>query len=317
MIKYTALVLTLLVMLTACRNNDSSSDTEDYALDSSPVQESSQSEDFEVDLAPAAEGSEDDSVFEESPPEEASPSGENVGDAAPYEAVKVTIPEGYTLARIGMTLKDLGICTTEEFIKAATEGDYSEFPLVNAIPDNPEKCFKLEGYLYPDTYQFFKNAAPEDIIRTMLRNTESKISEELRLKIKNTGYTIDEIIILASIIEKEAFTLESMGLISSVLHNRLDIGMRLQCDVTIKYVEGAIKPFIPAEIENKYNSFYNTYKCDALPAGAICNPGINAIKSAAQPAESDYLFFVTDKDLNYYFSADFEEHKVNVKKAEA
>ncbi len=223
---------------------------------------------------------------------------------------RLTIPEGYTLARIGMTLEEMGVCTADEFIAATQEADVNEYPLAAQQVYDENRCFKLEGYLYPDTYEFYTSAKPGDIIRTMLSNMERKITEELRAEIAQSGYTLDQIIALASIIEKEAKGVEQMGMISSVLHNRLNVGMPLQCDVTITYVEWAIKPFITGDID-RYNSYYNTYKCPALPAGAICNPRIEAILAALRPEPSNYYYFLTDADDNFYYAETLEEHEAN------
>lgn len=230
-------------------------------------------------------------------------------EAAPL-TFKLTIPEGYTLARIGMTLEEMGVCMAAEFLAAAQTGDYSAYPLVAQQTADENRCFKLEGYLFPETYEFYTGATADDVIRTMLDHMESRITEDLRAEIAQSGYTFDQILTLASIIEKEAFGAEQMPMISSVLHNRLAAGMQLQCDVTIKYVEGAIKPFIDGDID-RYNSYYNTYKCPALPAGAICNPSYDAILAALRPETSDYYYFLTDADGNYYYAATLEEHNAN------
>lgn len=236
-------------------------------------------------------------------------SSADASEAAPL-TFKLTIPEGYTLARIGMTLEEMEVCTAAEFLEAAQTGDYSAYPLVAQQAADENRCFKLEGYLFPETYEFYTGATAGDVIRTMLDHMESRITEDLRAEIAQSGYTTDQILTLASIIEKEAFGAEQMPMISSVLHNRLAAGMQLQCDVTIKYVEGAIKPFIDGDID-RYNSYYNTYKCPALPAGAICNPSYNAILAALRPETSDYYYFLTDADGNYYYAATLEEHNAN------
>ena len=226
----------------------------------------------------------------------------------------ITIPEGYTLARIGMLLEQKEICTADAFIAASQNGDFSEFPLVAQQNSDSGRCFKLEGYLFPDTYEIYSSDPPDAIIRKILTHTEQKISGGMRTKIKESGYSVDEIITLASIIEKEAFGYDQMPNISSVLHNRLDSNMKLQCDVTINYVEGAIKPFIAGD-KNRYNSAYNTYKCDGLPAGAVCNPGLDAIKAALDPADTDYFYFITDANQKYYYAETWEEHLENLEKA--
>ena len=108
---------------------------------------------------------------------------------------------------------------------------------------------------------------------------------------------------------KEADIEKEMGKVSSVFHNRLNASYnRLESDVTIHYIEKYVKPFIEGD-KNRYNELYNTYKCYGLPAGPICNPGIASIKAALNPEKTDYMFFFTDKDMNYYYSKTYKEHK--------
>lgn len=302
--------LAVLLLFTACspRTAETPSESEASGVEAS-VTETSVNEISVSEAEPEAVSSESAS--------ESGVSGESDSseEPAPPLTFKLVIPEGYTLARIGMVLEEKGVCTADEFIEAS-QSDFSQFPLVAAryVParsTDAVRCFKLEGYLFPDTYELYYEDSPYMIISKILEHTEQKISAELRSEIAASGYTVDDILTMASIIEKEAFGAEHMQNISSVLHNRLDSGMRLQCDVTITYVEGAIKPFITGD-KDRYNSHYNTYKCASLPAGAICNPGLAAIKAAVNPADTDYLYFVTDSDNNYYFAATWEEHEKNV-----
>lgn len=220
---------------------------------------------------------------------------------------QLVIPEGYTLARIGMKLEEMGYCTTDQWIQTTQTIDVSGYPLAAAIPNNSSRCYRLEGYLFPATYTISSDDTPEDILRKMLNLTEKKITQELRSQIAAKGMTVDEVITMASIIEKEAYGSAVMPKISSVFYNRMAIGQRLESDVTIIYVEGAIKPFIGGDV-NRYNSYYNTYKCKGLPAGAICNPGMTAIHAAINPESTEYYFFVTDNNKQYYFSNTYEEH---------
>ena len=232
---------------------------------------------------------------------------------------KLVVPEGYTLARIGMRLEEMDVCTTADFILAAQMTDFSDFPLIAAQEENPNRCYKLEGYLFPDTYEIYAKEKPASIIRRMLENTERKFTEEMRQQISETGYTVDQILSLASIIEKEAYERndvpvpEEMPMVSSVLHNRLEGGNKLECNVTATYVTGAIDAFIDGG-KDRYNDYYNTYYAPGLPAGPICNPGIDAINAAIFPAESSYMFFLTDEDKNFYYSETYEEHLVLVEK---
>ncbi|MFV0401922.1 MAG: endolytic transglycosylase MltG [Oscillospiraceae bacterium] len=223
---------------------------------------------------------------------------------------RLVVPEGTTLAKVGMILEEMDVCTVEAFILAAQEGVYTEYPLVAAQVYDDNRCFKLEGYLYPDTYEIYSDETPDSIISRMLANNEKKYTAEIRRKISESGYTVDEIIALASIIEKESFGYEQMPNVSSVLHNRLEAKMQLQCDVTITYLTGVIEHFVPNGVE-RYKEYYNTYRCPALPAGAICNPSIQAVAAALNPAVTNYYYFLTDEDKNFYFAETLEEHEKN------
>ncbi len=217
--------------------------------------------------------------------------------------VKVTIPEGYAVAQIFNLLVKKGVCTSTEGLFDAMENyDYTiNYPLIRELQDNPNRCFRLEGYLYPDTYEFKLLSKPEDVIGKFLRNSKVKITEADRQRAAELGFSIYEILTIASMIEKEAGNKSHMADISAVIHNRLKIKMRLQHDCATYYVERYIKPYITGD-DNRYNSYYNTYKCPALPAGPICNPGRSAINAALYPSEKDYLFFYSDKEGQYHFS---------------
>lgn len=222
------------------------------------------------------------------------------------EIVKITFPEGTTVARISDLLSSKGVADSESFFQAVASMDVSAYPLAAAVTASSQRCFRLEGYLFPDTYEFYVGEGAESALKRMLSNTEKRITQTYRNRAAELGITMDEAITLASIIQKEASTTQT-GTVSSVLHNRLNTSMKLQCDVTIKYVEGAIKPYISGDI-NRYNAYYNTYKCAALPAGAICNPGLAALKAALWPEETSYLYFAFDTAGNYYYSETYEEH---------
>lgn len=293
------LVFAMLFSITACKSDNKI-----------PADSSSSSSDWTPEAPFTSEEGGDEK------PDEMKENGEDT--TASQEETPLTrnlvIPEGYTLARIGMTLEEMGYCTVAEFIDATQTGDFSNYPLVATLEPDPTRCFDLEGFLYPDTYEIYTEETVDSIIRRLLSNMESKVTAELRGEIEDSGYSVLEILTLASIIEKEAFKLEEMPRISSVLHNRLDTGMKLQCDVTIVYVEGAIKPFIDGDI-NRYNEHYNTNKTPALPSGPICNPSVNAIKAALNPDDTEYFYFLTDKDKDYFYAETYEEHQVNAEKA--
>jgi UPF0755 protein len=231
--------------------------------------------------------------------------------------MKITVPEGFTLPRIGMMLEEKGIASAHEFVAATQNGDFNDFTMIAQLPYDPGRCFLLEGYLYPDTYEIYLDEPLDSIIRRMLSNAQTRYGHVFAENPNQTGYTMDEIITIASIIEKEAFGPEQMPMISSVLHNRLNIGMKLQCDVTIHYIRGVIYPFSTDENPERFWDIYDTYTCPALPPGAICNPSSAAVRAALNPAASSYLFFVTDDYLDFYYSETYEEHLANIAIAEA
>lgn len=225
------------------------------------------------------------------------------------KTVKVTIPEGYSLSQVFQLLVSKGVCaSTKNLYDAVYNYDFSYYPLVKEIPENEFRCFLLEGYLYPDTYEFYRLSKAQDVIGKFLRNAENKITKEYRLKAESLGYTMDEIVTIASLIEKEVGNPKIMVNVSSVIHNRLAQGKKLELDAATYYVERYIKPNIDGDID-RYNAYYNTYKTKALPAGPICNPGRNAIEAALNPAQTDYLFFYSDKEGEYHFSKEYVDPK--------
>lgn len=209
------------------------------------------------------------------------------------KVVTVTIPEGYSFMEIANTLQQKGVCSAADFCKAAQNYQVKSF----TIPTSPNRAFKLEGYLFPDTYEFYLNDDPVNVIRKMLNNYAAK-----------SGMPSDQTLILASIIEKEARSDAEMEKVSSVFHNRLKAGMQLQADPTRDYVNKFITGNSLVANQSKYAALYNTYKCAALPAGPICSPSIRAIKAAQNPADTDYLYFFFSKGVNYY-STTLEEHE--------
>ena len=206
------------------------------------------------------------------------------------------------------------MCKKSELLATANSYDFTYYPLVAEIPGNQNRCFRLEGYLFPNTYEFYRNDKPQDALGRMLRGSRDNIGDKYRYP----GMTTDQLIILASLIEKEASKQADMKLVSSVFHNRLNDPANwpyLNSDPTIDYVEKYIKPNIGGN-KNRYNAYYNTYKCVGLPAGPICNPGSNALAAAAQPADSDYYYFCANKQTGeIYYAKTTEEHEANLVKA--
>ncbi len=231
--------------------------------------------------------------------------------------VTLTFPEGYTSVQIAELLEENEVCSAADFIKLLYNVEYLKtlnYSFLNGITNASKRPFILEGYVFPDTYEFYIGEGAEAVLTRFLDNTEQKLTVDYYVKAEESGYTVDEILTIASIIQEEAGDPEDMPNVSSVLHNRLespDYGM-LQCDVTINYINDCVKdsPYIKANVDTVSEN-YNTYECAGLPAGPICNPGIHAIEAALNPPETNYFFFVTDEQMNYYYAETYEEHQIN------
>lgn len=228
--------------------------------------------------------------------------------------IKITFKEGQAMTEIFKVLDEKGVASFDDLMNTAQTYDYSYYPLVAAIPSNANRCFKLEGYLFPDTYEFYLNQKPQDAIGKFLRNGKAKITDGMKAQASALGYTMDEVLTVASIVEKEGANANEVAKIAAVIYNRLEEGMKLQMDSSIYYIERHVKPYLTGDI-NRYNSYYNTYKCSALPAGPISNPGLRTINAALNPADVDYLYFCHDENANYYYAETYEEHQANLKLA--
>ena len=216
----------------------------------------------------------------------------------------------YRLAiQAAQKLEEGGVCTKDEFIAAVNDAS-RENKFVQSIKNPQERPFLLEGYIYPDTYDFYVGEGAEKALGRFLSNTESKLTDGMYKKAEELGMSMDEVITLASIIQQEASVPSVMANVSSVLHNRLNSPSypRLQCDATIFYLKRSVKPYISGDV-NRYNSLYNMYKCKGLPAGPIANPGMNSIRAALYPAETDYYFYALDTTGVHHFSETYYEHQ--------
>ena len=233
-----------------------------------------------------------------------------VSETTAIPTVKITFREGLTAEECGKLLEENGVCSQTDFLFAVNSPtDYYEF--LNGITNPQERPFILEGYIFPDTYEFYYNMNPQDVLKKFLDNYEKKIKTEYIERANELGYTMDEILRIASIIQEEAVDSE-MKTVSSVLHNRLDSSYgKLECDVTIFYLNNHVKPYV--DDVSVYSELYNAYKFSGLPAGPITNVGINAIEAALYPADTDYYFFLTDSDMNFHYAVTWEEHSKNVK----
>jgi UPF0755 protein len=192
---------------------------------------------------------------------------------------------------------------------------FNDYKIYSDIPVDENRCFKLEGYLFPDTYDFFLDEAPESVIARFLSNTDVKITDEMRNRATELGYTMDEIIVIASVIQAEGAFPDDASTIAGIIYNRLDDGIKLQMDSTYFYVEEDIASYVGEENKADYKENYDTYTCYSLPQGPVCNPGMFAINAALYPEETDYYYFCHDKDGNTYYAKTYSEHLRNCDKA--
>jgi len=235
---------------------------------------------------------------------------------AKASTTKIKIKEGEDIEEIAKNLEAQGLFTKKDFY-IETGNLFTNTPVnqeyaskYDILADKPQDS-SLEGYLFPDTYQVYKNTKPSDVVEKMLKNLEAKFSDDLRREVAGQGKSIFDIITMASIVEKEVKTPEDMKIVAGIFWHRIKIGQVLQSDATLSYVLNDKTPAHSLE-ELKNDSLYNSYKYRGLPPGPIGNPGMNAILAAIYPTETDYNFFLTPKDSDKtIFSKDFEEHKLN------
>ena len=228
------------------------------------------------------------------------------------EEATITILEGWTLKDVKLYLLAQGVKDMENFdylvgVPAAiTSGsrDWSaEFSFLSSKPKN----LGLEGFLFPDTYRIFRDAATEDVVRKMLTNFETKFDPAFMAAAAAGKTTIFDVITLASIVEREVQTPEDMRKVAGIFLQRLKIGMPLQADSTVNYVTGKLTPSISFD-DRDINSPWNTYKYPGLPKGPIGNPGLAAIRAVLDPEVSPYLYFLTTKEGVVIYSRTLEEH---------
>ena len=242
------------------------------------------------------------------------------------ETITLTFPEGYTIDQIAEKLEANEVCTATSFINTLQNVDFSsEYEFIAKIPDKEQRFRTLEGYIYPDTYEFYVGENASSVVRRFLDNFDNKWTEEYQAQAEKMGYTVDEVIIMASILQKEAANSGQMPTIAGILYNRLDRPNAfplLQCDSTEDYLLDTIKPALTSSVEDtqlymQYRDTYDTYSeaCKGLPIGAIGNPGDAAINAALFPDDTSYLYFRHDKKGNIYYANSFAEHQANAKKA--
>ncbi|MGN0452891.1 MAG: endolytic transglycosylase MltG [Ruminococcus sp.] len=251
--------------------------------------------------------------------------------------ITLQISEGTNVLELSQQLYDAGVTyDVDEFLRLCNSDEFDEsYSFLKNIEKNDDRIYKLEGYLFPDTYEFYADEAPDITIKRFLNNFEAKVYESeyevegydnpvaISTLVHDSGYTLDEIIIMSSIVQGESADSEDMYNVASVIDNRLKYGS--QYDIhSLGMDSTAFYPYknaqaVPKEIRETFEGTYDTYEAGGFPPGAICNPGAEAIIAAACPNDTDYLYFChgqnSDGSVTPYYAVSFEEHMSNLSKA--
>lgn len=240
----------------------------------------------------------------------------------PRTVVRVTIPEGYTIDQIAKLMEDNAVCTKKAFYDAVQNGDYSAYSFIADIPakegDYAGRGYTLEGYLFPDTYDFYTGSSGESVVKKLLDNFDTRIDTTYKTKIAAQGMTINDVVILASIVQAEASDGEWSS-VSRVLTNRLNNKAEfpsLQCEATINYYKKLDLTVSGLTISQ---DAYDTAVRKGLTPGAICNPGLHAINAVLAPSEDPEVagcyYFATDYSTGItYYSKTYSQHVAICKK---
>ena len=253
---------------------------------------------------------------------------------AKAETVRVTIPEGTTAIAIAQKMEAAGLCSAEDFLKEANEGDFSEYTFWQYVPDDadaPDRFMKCEGYLFPETYEFLKDDTVHNYVATFYAQFDAQITDEMYAELKKQEMTLPQLITLASFVQEEAGNSQDSN-VAQVFRNRLAEGSPyprlqsntssyIQSDADNNYLWNWVAPYYGGwdNIPENIVAAYDTYSCKGLPAGPISNPGLAAIQAALDPQPDedakDAYFFVTDLKGNYYYARTLSEHNANCQKA--
>lgn len=253
---------------------------------------------------------------------------------AAAESTRLTFPEGTTAIAIAQQMEKAGLCTAEEFLTEANEGDFSEYRFWQYVPsdeESPGRFMKCEGYLFPDTYEFLNDGTVHDYVATFYARFDQMITDEIYASLEEQGMTLHQLITLASFVQEEAGNDQDSN-VAQVFRNRLaegspyprlesNVSSYIQSDEDNNYLWNWVAPWyggwdaIPQEIIDAYD----TYSRSGLPAGPVSNPGLEAIRAALNPQPDeeakDAYFFVTDLTGHYYYAKTLAEHQANVKTA--
>lgn len=240
----------------------------------------------------------------------------NTGDVVKAEMIRFTIPEGFTVKQIADKLVEEGYASKEQFLKLAKDGSGINNDLLKRLPANYKLTFLLEGYLFPETYELKKGVSEKEIVGRMLEETSKRLAQipNFDQKLKQRGLSLNELMTVASLVEREVVVDSERKLVAGVIYNRLNKSMKLEIDATVQYVLDKPKERLMNSDLRSVDSPYNTYLYEGLPPGPIAAPSLKSIEAALEPEASDYLFYVTKKDGSgeHLFAKTYKEHLKNI-----
>lgn len=229
----------------------------------------------------------------------------------PTVMATVTIPEGYSIEMIAARLEEQGIFTAQEFLDAVQNGTY-EYDFLASIPEDSNLNYRLQGFLFPATYNIYEDTTPEDLVNRMLKKFDEMYTDAYRQQADLMGYSAFQVVNMAAIVEREAKLESERPIIAGVINNRLEINMKLQMCPTVLYplTQGMYNVSQVTYADLELDSPYNTYMYEGLPVGPICNPGITSIAAVLYPTDSSYLYYHTDDESigSHIFTETYEEH---------
>ncbi|MBQ5312988.1 MAG: endolytic transglycosylase MltG [Oscillospiraceae bacterium] len=235
------------------------------------------------------------------------------------ETVSITVFEGSTIIKISKIVEAAGFCTAQEFIDVVENTDWSQFKFYQYVEDDVNKPFKMEGFLYPETYDFYPEATAYEIAEKMLGHFDSLITDEMYAQMAQQGFTLQDVVTVASYVEEEAGDPINQPDVAAVFLNRLKEGSpfpKMESDVSYYYMREQIEPYLgvgrdqsPVEMQQAVN----TYLCEGIPVTPVSSPSITAIQAVLNPTpDSPYYFFLTDLTGKYYYAETWEGHTQNI-----
>lgn len=225
---------------------------------------------------------------------------------------QLVVPEGFTIEMIAQRCEEQGICSAEEFLREVSSVTSADFPYMEDIPAGIPVKYKLQGYIFPATYDIYEDTTAASLVEWMLETFDNYYTEDMQARAQELGYSSFDVVTRASIVEREAKVATERATIAGVINNRLNIGMNLEMCPTVLYplTDGMFDQSQVLYEDLSIDSEYNTYLNSGLPVGPICNPGLDCMNAVLYPEEHSYYFYhVDDEDAGtHIFTETYQEH---------